>query len=114
MKKEGKKYSMKLFCKDRNISEYGEDIFNPQVLFTISGAANCGIDNDSIYCVFRGEIPPSCEDMVQEEGRAGRRDTANPSTDSYTICLSLESLLRLRKRIYGGTVDKLSYRKLYC
>ena len=49
--------------------------------------------------------------MVQEEGRAGRRATANATTDSYTICISLESLLKLWKRIYGETVDKLSYRK---
>ena len=64
----------------------------------------------SVVC-FKGEILPSCEDMSQEEGRAGQRATANPSTDSYTICLSLESLLILWKRIYGGTIDKLSYRK---
>ena len=88
MKKEEKFHSMKLFCKDRHVGDKG---FNPQVLFATSGAANCGIDNHSIYCVFRGEIPPSCEDMVQEEGRAGRRTTANPSTDSYTVSLSLLS-----------------------
>ena len=111
MKKEEKFHSMKLFCRDKKIGEEGEEVFNPQVLFATSGAANCGIDNENIYCVFRGEIPPSCEDMVQEEGRAGRRATANSTTDSYTICISLESLLKLWKRIYGGTVDKLSYRK---
>ena len=77
------------------MGEDGENVFNPQVLFTTFGAANCGIDNDSLYCVFRGDIPPSCEDMVQEEGRARRRATVNPSTDSYTICLSLKSLLKL-------------------
>ena len=56
-------------------------------------------------------MPPSYKDMVQEEGRAGRRVVANPMTDSYTICISLESLLKLWQRIYRGTVDKLSYRK---
>ena len=49
--------------------------------------------------------------MVQEEGRAGRRATTNSTTDSYTIFLSLESLLKLWKRIYGGTTDELNYRK---
>ena len=49
--------------------------------------------------------------MIQEEGRAGRRLGANPSTDSYTIFISLKSLLKLCRRIYVGTVDKLRYRK---
>jgi len=31
--------------------------------------------------------------------------------DNYTICVSLESLLKLWQRIYRGTVDKLSYRQ---
>ena len=82
--------------------------------FTTFGAANCGIDNSSTYCVFRGEIPPSCEDIVQEEGRAVRRTGTNPVTDSYTICILLELLLKLWRRIYAGTVDKLSHRKSFC
>ena len=81
MKKEEKFHAMKLFC----IEHKDEDgSFNPQVLLAISGAANCVIDNDNIYCVFRGEIPSSCEDMVQEEGRAGRQVGANSSINSYT------------------------------
>ena len=48
-----------------------EESFNPQVLFVTSGAAYCGIDNSKINGVFRMEVPPSTEDMVQEEGRAG-------------------------------------------
>ena len=58
-------------------------MFNPQVLFATSGAVNYGIDNSNIYCVFRGEIPPSCEDMVQEEGKAVRRVGANPGTGVF-------------------------------
>ena len=81
------------------------------MLLATSGAANCGTNNDNIYCGFRGDIPPSCEDMVQDEGRVGRRVDANPSTESYTICISLESLIKLWKRIYSGTDNKLSYRK---
>ena len=113
MKKEEKFHAMKLFCSKRptGCDLVRDEIFNPQVLFATSGAANCGIDNENIYCVFRAEIPPSCEDMVQEEGRAGRRVGANPGTDCYTVCISLESLLKLWGRIYAGTVDKLSYRK---
>lgn len=82
MKKEENFHAMKLFCK----SSIGvSDAFNPQVLFATSGAANCGIDNENIYSVFREEIPPSCEDMTHEEGRVGRRARASPSTDRYTI-----------------------------
>ena len=68
MKKEEKFYAMKLFCSKRptGCDLVRDEIFNPQVLFATSGAANCGIDNENIYCVFRAEIPPSCEDMVQE------------------------------------------------
>ena len=53
---------MKLFCK----ASTDAALFNPQVLFATSGAANCGIDNENTYAVFRAEIPPSCEDMTQE------------------------------------------------
>ena len=49
--------------------------------------------------------------MVQEEGQAGRRTDENPSIDSYTVCISLESLLKLWVRIYRGTENKMSYRK---
>ena len=107
MKKEEKVHAMKLFCKQYHV----DAVFNPKVLFATSGAANCGIDNPSMYSIFRGEVPPSCEDMIQEEGRGGRRLGANPSTDSYTVCILLESLLKLWRRIYVGTVDKITYRK---
>lgn len=69
MKKEGKFHPMKLFCAERKKSgDYDEYEFKPQVLFATSGAANYGIDKSTIYCVFGGRIPPSCKDMVQEEG----------------------------------------------
>ena len=98
---------MQLFCKEHRV----EDVFNPQVLFATSGAANCGINNPNIYSVFRGEVPPSCEYMIQEEGRAGQRLGASSSTDTYTVCISFESLLNLWGRIYLGTVDKMRHRK---
>ena len=101
MKKEEKFRTMKLFCKSRTNSTIP---FNPQVFFSTSDKANYGIDNEKLYGVFRAEIHPSCEDMTQEEG-------ANPSTDSYTIFISLESLITLWKIIYVGTVETFSYRK---
>ena len=81
MKKEEKFHVTQLFCKAKGIDDVetegdGEDnnqSFNPQVLFATSGAANAGIDNPDIYGVLRAEIPPSLEDCVQEQGRAGRR-----------------------------------------
>ena len=49
--------------------------------------------------------------MTHEEGCAGRKIETNHSINSYTICISLELLIILWKRIYVGTVDNLSYRK---
>ena len=112
MKKEEKFHSMKIFCTPRSTEPKTEaGSFNPQVLFATYGAANCGIDNSKIHGVFCAEVPPSAEDMIQEEGRAGRRINACSSTDCYTVCISLESLLKLWIIIYMGTVDKLSYRR---
>lgn len=102
---------MKLFCKTRTNDT---DPFNPQVLFTTSGAANYGIDKKNIYTVFQAERPPSCEDMAQEKGRVGCQIEANLSTDSYTICNSLEYLINLLRRIYVGPVDNNSYQKSPC
>ena len=48
---------------------------------------------------------------MQEEGSVGRRLGANPGIDSYIIFISLESLLKLWRRICAGTVEKLSYGK---
>ena len=71
MKKEEKFHAMKLLCKSSIISS---DDFNPQVLFATSGSANCRINIENMYGVFRVEIPPSCEDMTQEgvqDGESG-------------------------------------------
>ena len=77
VKRQQKFHVMKLFCGVRKIRP---DVFNCQVLFATSGAANCGIDNNQIYGVFGLEVPPSCEDMVQEEGRAGRHSDDSATT----------------------------------
>lgn len=58
MKKRGNSIWKILFCKDRKMGEDGEDMLNPLVLFVTSGAAKFGIDNDTIYCIFRAEISP--------------------------------------------------------
>ena len=81
------------------------------MLFAVSGAANCGIDIDCVYGVFRAKISSSCEDIIQEEGLSGQRPDASALTESYMVCLSLESLLILLNQIYIGTVHTTSYRK---
>ena len=73
--------------------------FNPQILLARSGAANAGIDNPNVCIIFRFEFPWSVADTIQEEGRASRRVGSSPSTDKYTICISLESVLLLIRRI---------------
>ena len=82
MKKEEKFHSMKIFCTSTSTEPKTEaGSFNPQVLFASSGAANCGIYNSNIHGVFCAEVPPSIKNMIQEEGRAGRRINACSSTD---------------------------------
>ena len=111
LKKEQKFHYTKLFCRERNqaqIEEVDESEsvrpFNPQVMLATSGAANAGIDNKNVHGVFRFEFPPSVEDCIQEEGRAGRRIGADHTTDWYCICMSLESFLSVLRRVLT-TVD---------
>ena len=59
---------MQLFCQKRTSITVP---FNPQVLFDTSGVENYGIDNEHIYSVFQSKVPPSCENMTQEEGQVG-------------------------------------------
>ena len=125
MKKEEKFHVTLLFCaakviddevmegevvERRNIEDV-DKLFNPQVIFATSGAANTGIDHPDIYGVLRVEVPPFLEDCVQEQGRDGHRTESNNASDSYTICVSFESLLKLWCRISGGTIYKLSYQE---
>ena len=80
---------MNLFCSEEHTSI--DSPFHTQILFATLGAVNCGIDNHNmIYGIFRIEIPPLCGDMVQEEGRAGRRICTNPITYMYTVSISLD------------------------
>lgn len=43
------------------MGEDDEDLFNPRMLFDTSGAANFGINNDSISFMFWGKTPVSCK-----------------------------------------------------
>jgi superfamily II DNA helicase RecQ len=74
--------------------------FNPRILTATSGAANVGIDDEEVYGVCRLEFPPSCLDIKQEKGRAGRRRSAAPMSDWYLLCISLETLVVLLKRLH--------------
>ena len=64
-----------------------------------SGAANTGIDNANVYGIFRFDFPPSVEDIIQENGRAGRCGGSSYETDKYTVYISLESILAVLWRI---------------
>ena len=105
LKKEQKFHYTKLFCSEKNIARIeeaeddGDRPFNPQVMLATAGAANAGIDNKNVHGVFRFEFPPSIEDCIQEEGRAGRRVGADHLTDWYYCCISLESLLSVLRRV---------------
>jgi len=111
MKKEEKFHVMKFFFKPML---NGTMLLNPQVLFDASGTKKYGFDNNMINCVFRADITPSSEDMIEEEERGGWRVGVNAPTNSYTIYVSLESLITLWSYIYTGTIDKVIYRKFYC
>ena len=76
LKKEHRFHYTKLFCSERNVARVvevgdGDRPFNSQVILVTSGAANAEIDNKDVHGVFRFEFPPSVEDCIQEEGRAG-------------------------------------------
>jgi hypothetical protein len=77
--------------------------FNPQILVAASGAANAGFDDSEVHGVARLEFPPSCLDVKQEKGRAGRGSTAGPDEDWYLLCLSLEMYVVLLKRLHDTT-----------
>jgi hypothetical protein len=87
--------------------------FNPQILVATSGAANAGLDDSEVHGVARLEFPPSCLDVKQEKGRAGRRPNAGPEDDWYLLCLSLETYVVLIKRLHDTTpaVKKTEYFK---
>ena len=71
---------------------------NIRVLCATSGVGNVGIDSKEIRSVFRLEFPPSILDFVQEMGRAGRVQVADPGNYSYTVYYSIDSFLYLYER----------------
>ena len=65
--------------------------YNPRVLVATSGASNAGIDSDSIYGVYRLDMPPNRIDIVQERGRAGRFEDATPQQCHYCVYFSIST-----------------------
>ena len=88
--------------------------FNPRILTATSGAANAGINDAEVFGVCLLQYPPSCLDVKQEKGRAGRRLSAAPMSDWYLLCISLETLAVLLKRLHDTvtTVQNTAYFKL--
>ena len=106
LKREQKIFHINLFCRNKSYTEEHvincaelERPFNPQILLSTSGAANAGINNYNCYDVFRFDFSPSIKDDIQEESRAGRRVDASLLYNTYAICVLLESILSLIRRI---------------
>jgi hypothetical protein len=116
LQKEQKFFHIRKFCQSNAPNQTlletcseKERPFNPQILTATSGAANAGIDDPEVFGVCRTEFPPSLLDVKQEKGRAGRRPLAHPGTDWYMVCISLESLVILLKRLWDTSVKEDSY-----
>jgi hypothetical protein len=61
---------------------------------------SAGWDGDRIHLVFSVDLPSDLLSLSQEMGRAGRRLSANASTDYYYVCYSLSDYAFLLQRIY--------------
>ena len=107
--KEEKAANIRLFLNGSVIDTSTTDV---RVLCATSGVGNAGIDSPDVRSVYRIDFPPSLLDVIQEKGRAGRRADATSNDYSYHICISLESLLFLFKRILNPKeeVNDESYR----
>jgi hypothetical protein len=116
LQKEQKFFHIRKFCQSNAPNAAILDVcseeahpFNPQILTATSGAANAGIDDPEVFGVCRSEFLPSLLDVRQEKGRAGRRPTVNSFTDWYMVCISLESIIILLKRLWDTSVKEDSY-----
>ena len=65
--------------------------YNPRVLVATCGASNARIDSNDIYSVFCLGMPSTSVDMVQERGRAGCFEGANPTTCLYDLNFLMSS-----------------------
>ena len=65
--------------------------YNPRILIATSGATNTGIDLDSIYGVYRLDMPSNRIDIVQERGCARRFKDATPRQRCYCINFLISS-----------------------
>jgi hypothetical protein len=74
--------------------------FSPRVLLATAGAANAGLDCDSVRVVVRDGFPTSIQDFIQEMGRAGRWSGASSDSDLYSLIVSVHSFFSLLFRIY--------------
>ena len=74
--------------------------FDPIALFATAGTTSSGIDcSDVNHVIFHG-FPATIEDFLQCMGRCGRSSHASPSNSSFTVVVSLNSLVALMTRIF--------------
>ena len=87
---------------------------NFKIMCSTSGVANAGIDCKDVRAVFRLDLPSSVFDLVQEMGRAGRRDNATGEHYHYHLFFSIENLIYLYKRIMSPDeeCDDPTYREV--
>ena len=74
--------------------------FDPVAYFATAGTASSGIDCGEVDKVIFHGIPASLQDLLQCSGRCGRSQRATPANSSFTIVMSLNSLVSIMTRIF--------------
>eukprot|EP00957_Ditylum_brightwellii_P198500 15128317-Ditylum_brightwellii.AAC.1 len=69
------------------------------ILCTMSGVGNAGIDSKDVRAVYRVDSPPLIADLSQECGRAGRHNNATAADFAYQVAICLELFLHIFRRI---------------
>ena len=74
--------------------------FDPVGYFATAGTTSSGIDCHEVDAVIFHGFPQSLEDLIQCSGRCGRSVTATFNTSSFTMIISLNSLVALMTRVF--------------
>ena len=74
--------------------------FDPVALFATAGATSSGLDCQEVDKVIFQGFPATIEDLLQCSGRCGRSPEAHPGNSSFTMVISLNSLVALMTCIF--------------
>ena len=74
--------------------------FDPVAFFATAAATSSGLDCPEVDKVIYHGFPPTIEDFLQCSGRCGRSSQAHPGNSSFTMVVSLNSLIALMTRIF--------------